>query len=96
MTPVLVRALADAGVPALAETPVFDRLWETCPHAQLAEEEVQHEQWLRQHYVALIETGEPDRAIAVLEELQSTHPESEEALIAGHKLSTLTGDGGSR
>jgi tol-pal system protein YbgF len=45
---------------------------------------------------SLIETGEPDRAITVLEELQSTHPESDEALIAGHKLSTLTGDGGSR
>lgn len=45
---------------------------------------------------ALIETGDPDRAVEVLRDLQSSHPESDEALIAGHKLSTLTGDSGSR
>jgi tol-pal system protein YbgF len=45
---------------------------------------------------SLIETGDPDRAIEVLRDLQSSHPDSDEALIAGHKLSTLTGDAGSR
>ena len=45
---------------------------------------------------SLIETGEPDRAVQVLRDLQENHPESDEALIAGHKLSTLTGESGSR
>ena len=45
---------------------------------------------------SLLETGELDRAIEVLTELRESHPDSDEALIAGHKLSTLTGDAGSR
>jgi tol-pal system protein YbgF len=45
---------------------------------------------------SLIETGDPERAIQVLQDLQESHPDSDEALIAGHKLSTLTGDSGSR
>jgi len=45
---------------------------------------------------SLIETGEPERAVQILRELQSSHPDSDEALIAGHKLTTLTGASGSR
>lgn len=41
---------------------------------------------------ALLEAGEPDRAVEVLRDLRESWPDSDEALIAGHKLSTLTGD----
>jgi tol-pal system protein YbgF len=40
---------------------------------------------------SLLETGEPDRAIEVLNALRRSYPDSDEALIAGHKLSTLGG-----
>lgn len=41
---------------------------------------------------SLLETGEPDRAVEVLNALRRAHPDSDEALIAGHKLSTLGGE----
>lgn len=41
---------------------------------------------------SLLETGEPDRAVEVLNALRRSHPDSDEALIAGHKLSTLGGE----
>lgn len=41
---------------------------------------------------SLLETGEPERAISVLRTLQESFPASDEALIAGHKLASLTGD----
>jgi tol-pal system protein YbgF len=41
---------------------------------------------------SLLETGDPDRAVDVLNALRRSHPDSDEALIAGHKLSTLGGE----
>ena len=41
---------------------------------------------------SLLETGEPDRAVEVLNALRRSWPDSDEALIAGHKLSTLGGE----
>lgn len=41
---------------------------------------------------SLLETGDTERAIEVLQGLQKSWPDSDEALIATHKLSTLTGD----
>lgn len=41
---------------------------------------------------SLLETGDPDRAVEVLNALRRSHPDSDEALIAGHKLSMLGGE----
>jgi tol-pal system protein YbgF len=41
---------------------------------------------------SLLETGDTEGAISTLRELRSSYPDSDEALIAGHKLSTLGDD----